>query len=389
MNAAPKPPWMGSRRFPEKQPQRGNARGSEQIRLRCDFISMNSAQATFTPLANLCKSMGDPLRLEILRILKADSFNVMELCDIFDSRQSGMSHHLKVLANAGAVTTRREGNSIYYRRALSDTESVQGTLQQALLLQLDTVSPAPEIMARIDQIKHQRAETARAFFDRYVQEFQHQQTRIAPDAQYADAALQLLRKTPVPLPHRALEIGPGEGTFLTRLAEHFEKIIALDISSEMLQEAARRTQHLSAETVNFFHGDTQAALKQNIEVSHVVCNMVLHHVPSPADLFQDISQLLIPGGTLVLTDLCRHEQHWVRQACGDLWLGFDPEELGQWATCAGLNEQDSLYIGLRNGFQIQVRSFIKPATRSELNNHINPTTHSQQPVHHYRKQADE
>ncbi|MEG1214978.1 MAG: metalloregulator ArsR/SmtB family transcription factor, partial [Leclercia sp.] len=61
-------------------------------------------------LAALCKASGDPLRLNVLRALASDSFGVLELAQIFAIGQSGMSHHLKVLAQAGLVATRREGN---------------------------------------------------------------------------------------------------------------------------------------------------------------------------------------------------------------------------------------------------------------------------------------
>ncbi|MGE8311882.1 MAG: ArsR/SmtB family transcription factor, partial [Pseudomonas protegens] len=72
-------------------------------------------------LAALCKAGGDPLRLNVLRALSNDSFGVLELAQIFAIGQSGMSHHLKVLAQASLVATRREGNAIFYRRALPHT----------------------------------------------------------------------------------------------------------------------------------------------------------------------------------------------------------------------------------------------------------------------------
>jgi transcriptional regulator, ArsR family len=59
-------------------------------------------------LAALCKASGDELRLNVLRALASDSFGVLELAQIFDVGQSGMSHHLKVLAQAELVATRRE-----------------------------------------------------------------------------------------------------------------------------------------------------------------------------------------------------------------------------------------------------------------------------------------
>ncbi|MBU0836066.1 MAG: metalloregulator ArsR/SmtB family transcription factor, partial [Gammaproteobacteria bacterium] len=62
-------------------------------------------------LAALCKAGGDALRLNVLRALASDSFGVLELAQIFAIGQSGMSHHLKVLTQAGLLATRREGNA--------------------------------------------------------------------------------------------------------------------------------------------------------------------------------------------------------------------------------------------------------------------------------------
>ena len=92
----------------------------------------------------------------------------------------------------------------------------------------------------------------------------------------------------------------------------------------------------------------------------IVVNMVLHHTPSPADIFQDLSNALAPGGALLICDLCRHEQAWAREACGDLWQGFEPQDFSRWAQAAKLDEGQSVYFALRNGFQIQLRQFFKP-----------------------------
>jgi ArsR family transcriptional regulator len=63
----------------------------------------------------------------------------------------------------------------------------------------------------------------------------------------------------------------------------------------------------------------------------------------------------------LIIDLGSHDQDWVRESCGDLWLGFDNEDLDYWANKAGLTTEQSSYLGLRNGFQIQMRVFKKPA----------------------------
>ncbi|MFP9025202.1 ArsR/SmtB family transcription factor, partial [Pseudomonas aeruginosa] len=87
----------------------------------------------YDPLAALCKAAGDSLRLNVLRALANDSFGVLELAQIFAIGQSGMSHHLKVLAQAGLVATRREGKAIFYRRSLPLAEATGGALKAALV----------------------------------------------------------------------------------------------------------------------------------------------------------------------------------------------------------------------------------------------------------------
>ena len=69
--------------------------------------------------SQVLKACADPLRVQILKALNSDTFGVLELTQIFDTKQSGMSHHLKVLSQSGLVEAQREGNAIFYRRPLS------------------------------------------------------------------------------------------------------------------------------------------------------------------------------------------------------------------------------------------------------------------------------
>ena len=99
---------------------------------------------------------------------------------------------------------------------------------------------------------------------------------------------------------------------------------------------------------------------QGVQADCVVFNMVLHHTPSPAEIFRDISARLAPGAVVLVTELCSHDQGWARENCGDLWLGFEPEDLSRWAGDAGLTDITSVYLAQLNGFQIQVRLFGRP-----------------------------
>jgi ubiquinone/menaquinone biosynthesis C-methylase UbiE/DNA-binding transcriptional ArsR family regulator len=312
-------------------------------------------------LPNLLKAAGDGFRLEILRVLAQDSFGVLELCRIFEAKQSGMSHHLKVLTSAGLLSTRREGNSIFYRRAYLVPDSPLANLQQALFSSIDQLPITAAVQTQLRELELERSLASQHFFAENAHKFREQQDLIASYPVYAEHMIQLLNNTPLRNWSLALEVGPGEGEFLPVLAQKFSQVVALDSSAEMLSKSKQFSQKQNLRSMEFIHGDTHILAQKKVLADCIVVNMVLHHTPSPADIFQDLSKALAPGGALLICDLCRHEQAWAREACGDLWQGFEPQDFSRWAAAANLNEGQSVYFALRNGFQIQLRQFFKPA----------------------------
>ncbi|WP_409299248.1 ArsR/SmtB family transcription factor [Pseudomonas sp. KCJK8993] len=310
-------------------------------------------------LAALCKAGGDPLRLNVLRALSNDSFGVLELAQIFAIGQSGMSHHLKVLAQAGLVATRREGNAIFYRRALPHTELLGGKLHASLLDEVDQLPLPVEVQSRIGLVHGQRAAASEDFFSRVADKFRAQQDLIAGLAQYRESVLALLDKLSFKPEATAIEVGPGDGGFLPELARRFAQVTALDNSPAMLELARQLCEREALANVSLQLADALKGLP--LKADCVVLNMVLHHFAAPAEALKQMAQLLQAGGSLLVTDLCSHNQSWAKEACGDLWLGFEQDDLARWATAAGLTPGESLYVGLRNGFQIQVRHFQRPA----------------------------
>jgi len=311
------------------------------------------------PLPSLLKAAGDSLRLEILRLMARDSFGVLELCQLLDCKQSGMSHHLKVLTQAGLLASRREGNSIFYRRAYLAPENELSGLQRQLFTTLDAQPLSETLARRLQRIRRERGQASRDFFIHNADKFRAQQDLIASYPVYAEQVNQLLGNTPLPSQSLALEVGPGEGEFLPRLASRFERVVALDNAANMLERAQTLATKQGLGNIDFLLGDTRRLAEESWQADCVVANMVLHHTPSPASIFQDLSAALKPGGALLITDLCRHEQSWAREACGDLWQGFEPEDLSRWALDAGLRESQSVYFALRNGFQVQLRQFFQ------------------------------
>jgi len=311
-------------------------------------------------LANLCKASADPLRLHVLRVLKNESFGVSELCSIIDVRQPALSHHLKVLTGIGLLTSRREGNSIFYRRSELTQDRELGALKSQIFKSIDQIDLTTEAHEAMAALYRQREENSHNFFTQNAHKFHQQQDLIASYNQYADTVAQVLRDAPVEQHGTALEVGPGDGSFLLELSPQFERVIALDNAAEMLDKARDTAKSAGLDNISFLHGDTGARELQQLQIDCVVINMVLHHTPSPAQIFSDVAHTLAPGGVVLVTDLCSHDQGWARENCGDLWLGFEPQDLTNWATAAGLADIASVYLAQRNGFQIQVRLFGHP-----------------------------
>lgn len=301
------------------------------------------------PLEQLLWAAGDSLRLSVLQVLGQSSFGVLELCEICDMRQPAMSHHLKVLAEAGLVERRREGNAIWYSRRLASDD-----LHQALLDRIDEVPPDGELAGRLAQVQARRAEHSRVWFERHADE--GDEDLITAYEDYAPLALDLALRS-VPEGELAIEIGPGDGAFLQALSGHFERVIGYDNAPTRLALAERQLAAAKVQNATLILGEWPAAAPDEAEADLVVLNMVLHHMPAPADSLRAAARRLKPGGTLLVTELCRHEEHRAHDTCGDLWLGFEEQELLAWAKRAGLEQNEVQYLAQRNGFQVQVRTF--------------------------------
>ncbi len=67
-------------------------------------------------MAKTAKALGDPVRLQLVDVLRkhAGKVCVCELVPLFDLSQPTVSHHLKVLREAGIIGSERQGLWAYY-----------------------------------------------------------------------------------------------------------------------------------------------------------------------------------------------------------------------------------------------------------------------------------
>jgi ArsR family transcriptional regulator len=83
----------------------------------CDpVVYPDVERAHAAQIALLAKALGDPVRLQLVDVLRkhAGKVCVCELVPLFDVSQPTVSHHLKILRDAGIVGSERRGLWAYY-----------------------------------------------------------------------------------------------------------------------------------------------------------------------------------------------------------------------------------------------------------------------------------
>lgn len=313
---------------------------------------------TTEQIAAIYKAAGDILRLQMLRIMRRNSFGVLELSYLFDISQPATSHHLKVLSQVNLITMRREGSSIYYRRPHGQQDV---GIRRSIFESIDKNPINPLLRSRLEVIYNNRAKCSQNFFHANVERFKQQQDLIASYNDYGDAIAQFIRSLDI-VKGSCLEVGVGEGELLSDLTKIFRRIVAIDNNISVLKIAKIYAQQQQLKKVNFKLAEANDLIELKTRFNCITCNMVLHHNPLPSRMIEDFSRLIKPHGSLIITDLCQHDQDWARQNCGDLWLGFNPDDITEWCNNAGLQEGECEFLSLRNGFQIQIRQFRKLST---------------------------
>jgi ArsR family transcriptional regulator len=82
-------------------------------------------------MGHVAKALGDPIRMQLVDVLRkhAGKVCVCELVPLFDLSQPTVSHHLKVLREAGIVGSERRGLWAYYYVESDALEELSGWLK--------------------------------------------------------------------------------------------------------------------------------------------------------------------------------------------------------------------------------------------------------------------
>jgi len=277
----------------------------------------------------LFRALADDVRLRVLGALMGGELSVAELVDVLALPQSTVSRHLKPLREAGLVTTRREGTSVYYRRDALDAEPELAALLDRRLRELPTGATDAAAVKRVLDARRQRS---REFFERMAGRYG---SLTQPGGGWEALAAGLAAGFSGRV---VADLGAGEGALTLLLARFAKKVVAVDQSRAMLDEVRRcASERGLGSRVATAEGDLESLPLKKASVDDAFLSQALHHAARPALAVAEASRVLRPGGRLVVLDLVRHEQEWVREEWADQWLGFEPDDVAGWMKDAGLD----------------------------------------------------
>jgi ArsR family transcriptional regulator len=284
----------------------------------------------YVETAALLRLLGDPTRLRLLRVLRAESLNVSELTAVLGVAQSGVSRHLGLLKDAGLVTEERAGGFSWYRPSDAFIAADGPQAELASWLGSEFKRSTPETRAddsRLEEVKRLRKENFSAH------------------ALAGDERRQLVPGRSWPAWSRALglllpevdvaDLGCGEGYLTLEAARWARHVTAVDRAKDVLDRGRELARRRKLHNITWKRGDLERVPITDASMDIVLLSQALHHAEHPDRALAEAHRILRPGGRLILLDLREHQEAWVKARLGDKWLGFSEARLHDLVRGAG------------------------------------------------------
>ena len=275
-------------------------------------------------------TLADATRSRMLLLLERHELTVSELCTVLQLPQSTVSRHLKTLADASWVVSRRDGTSRYYTLSLDERGAHARRLWSLLREQVSVTPGADQDARRLKNVLARRQSKSQEFFETTAGQWDKLRADLFGPASHLQALLALINER-----WTVGDLGCGTGQVASAIAPFVARVIAVDRSGEMLQAARRRLRDLAGVEVR--RGELEALPIAADDLDAATLLLVLHHLPDPAAALSEARRVLKPGGRLVIVDMLAHDREEYRQQMGHVWLGFSEEHTRRLLTASGFD----------------------------------------------------
>lgn len=106
---------------------------------------------------------------------------------------------------------------------------------------------------------------------------------------------------------RALDVATGTGFTALALAPRCRRVVAVDLTREMVAQAQRLQHTRGVPNIAFCLGDAETLPFQNATFDIVTCRVAAHHFPHLRNALGEMARVTRPGGRVILDDTCAPE----------------------------------------------------------------------------------
>ncbi|MFA6008443.1 MAG: metalloregulator ArsR/SmtB family transcription factor [Desulfobacteraceae bacterium] len=272
------------------------------------------------------KALSDSTRIRIYNVLLDHELSVNELVTLLDMGQSRVSHHVKILADAGLLTCRRSGVWSFY--SAEKGQAIAGFSEAVRSLFKEESSLGDDLKTAV-KIIGERSVTTRQFFNTIAPQWDSLKKEILGSFDINQAISGNLEGFNV-----AADLGCGTGELMSYLKNKAGRVIGVDSSQKMLEEARKRFSRQSG-YVDLRLGELEHLPMKDGEADLAVISLALHHLSEPQFAVKEASRVLTKGGTLIVAELEQHANETLRKNYGDRWLGLSKEDVSDWLVQCG------------------------------------------------------
>jgi ArsR family transcriptional regulator len=273
--------------------------------------------------------LADLQRLRVLHACEQQELSVAELCAVLQVPQSTASRHLKVLADASWLASRREGTSRLYS---VDRDGLPPPARKLWKVVREQCEASPVLRAdaeRLSRVLRERQSRSQAFFASTAGEWDRLRGDLFGQGLEAATLAGLLGSGA-----RVGDLGCGTGRTTELLARFARRVVAVDGSAAMIKAARQRLAELP--NVELHRADLAELPLEDAALDAAFLSLVLHHVSDPAAVLTEVARVMAPRSRLVILDMQEHDRAEYRQQMGHVWLGFAPGQIDGWLRAAGL-----------------------------------------------------
>lgn len=289
-----------------------------------------TTSSTDTPeLLSWLSTLGDMVRLRILRLLNQQELSVGELASILQLPQSTVSRHLKLLSDGSWIVKRTAGTASLYRMSEQSVDEAALKLWSTVKQSLGSSPSLDQDDARLSEVLANRHTDSKAFFGQIAGEWDSMRHQLFGDAFTCQALINLINPD-----WTVADLGCGLGNVAQYLAPVVKKVIAVDREPAMLDAAKKRL--ASFNNIDFHQGEITDIPIKDQQVDAAIVFLVTVYLDKPVDAIKEIARILRPGGVVLIVDLVKHDRKTYHHTMGHQHLGFDEKQLLDWQAQAGL-----------------------------------------------------